>query len=250
MKKKWIVAIVIGLLALLGVAAIVLRVQLWFVIQEVRETSFRTELGATMTEYPYYDVVGENLTMVEFEHFSVGIPEGFEGNDNEGKEVVSYKNGEEGEQAIGIRLAAYDASRLSIMDVPGLGKWEKKQLFDGCEQLGYGIPDSAYNSMKCSYSLREEDYDFWNYNKSLAYCYLLPYRLDMFVADGVNYHIYNYESEEKYILINERHDETMEEYRFYAEYFHPEDLNTSYVLVISVKEPELGYAIINSLQLH
>lgn len=60
---------------------------------------------------------------------------------------------------------------------------------------------------------------------------------------------YVYEREYMYALIMERNlvDEGI--LYFYVEVFDPDDLNTSYLVVVKVKDRQQAYAIINSIKM-
>ena len=115
------------------------------------------------------------------------------------------------------------------------------RLMKGCEKLGYGMPDNGYNNLKVAFSITKEDYNFWNYDTSLAYMYLLTVRLNMIPFS------YFYETEDKCAIIREkREDNGLYSYTMYV--YDSKDLNTGYAMSMSVRNPETAYAIINSIQ--
>lgn len=266
MKKalKIIVPIII-VLVLAGILYFTIchpRVKLWFDIQTIMDDAFvLNEFGTPLQPYDKYSVTNDSFVTVEYPNFSLQVPAYWEEQEREDtamdtSTIVMYrplgvtKENYGNSESLGFYPLSKDDSDMAILNVEGLSDSELSKLTNGYEQLGYGMPDNLYNTLIAANSLQEDDYSFWNYNKSLAYMYLLPYRNIYFFSDGITLQTYVYETEDVYALVNRRNADENGLYTFRIEVFDAEDLNTSYYLSIEVKNPETAYAIINSIEFH
>lgn len=245
MKKK-IVLVVVGILVVLvAVGAILLpkRIKLY---NEIKNNI--DGLGPKGEMFDAYDVTDDSLVQIDTSNLTIGVPKDFAQGDSD--IIVTYKSSDES-QLVGVSKHVSDEP-IAFFD-PEYG--EKSQIFDieysfddlrkGFEKLGYGIPDSTYNTYKCMYLLKEKDYSFWDYEQGLAYANAAYVKGETMSMD-VNY---VYEREDMYALIMERNITDEGLIYFYVDVFDPADLNTSYLVVIKVKDRQQAYAIINSIKL-
>ncbi len=218
-----------------------------------------TDIGEPIMAYEKYDVKDDTLKMVDYGDFSVGVPsdwvklekesdvfiiyaseevsEGSEASENQ-EAITSSGNGEDYTDMILLNREIYESDEL----------W--RRVNKGFEQLGYGMPTTAYDSIRCALMMDSKDYNLLNYNKSLAFTYALPYRAGSFyVYDGVTSWSYLYEDDDKCGFIREMYRESTDSYRYYFNFYDPEDLNTEYLLLITVKDRDTGYAVINSVEI-
>lgn len=69
-----------------------------------------------------------------------------------------------------------------------------------------------------------------------------------YVYDGMTSWSYLYEDEDKCGFISEMYLESNDVYKYYFHFYDTEDLNTEYLILLSVKDKDTAYAIINSLE--
>ena len=245
MKKKSMLIVVGILLVLVAVGTILLpkRIRLY---NEIKNNI--DGLGPKGEMFDAFDVTDDSLVQIDTSNLTIGVPKDFIQGDNE--IIVTYKSADES-QLVGVSKHVSDEPIAFFM--PGYG--ENSQIFGieysfddlrkGFEKLGYGIPDNTYNTYKCMYLLKEKDYSFWDYEKGLAYANAAFVKGETMMMDTN----YVYEREDMYALIMERNlvDEGM--LHFYVEVFDPDDLNTSYLVVVKVKDRQQAYAIINSIKM-
>lgn len=244
MKKKGLLVLSVTVLILVSVGILLLpkRIKLYNAVNDNIES-----LGAKGEMFDSYDVVDDSLEQIETEHLIVGVPKGSVSEKND--IIDSYKLADESVY-VGISKNVSD-ERIAFF-VPGCG--ETSQIFDieysfddlreGFEKLGYGMPNSTYNTYKCMYLLKEEDYSFWDYEKGLAYANVAYVKNEDMWMDVH----YVYEREDMYATIMER-NLGEDGLHFFVSVFDPGDLNTSYMVVIRVNDRQQGYAIINSIKL-
>ena len=217
------------------------------------------DIGLPAEEYNQYSITDDSLIMTDFGAFSIGIPSDLEDQTKEDSDIIVYRTigavTEPGVnnpdiEFIGISPDGDDNSGMVIINKELIGSdAELNRLAKGYEALGYGMPDNFYNTLRCAHSLSPDDYSFWNYNKGLAYTYLLPFRAGSpFYSNGDNCKTYFYETEDVCGIICEQYREDYDgNYRFQCDFYSTDDLNTGYIISITVHDKETGYAIINSL---
>lgn len=256
-KSKKLMLILGGVIVLvLCVAFFFPRVMVWHGIQRAYEEGFAPDFGETAKDFTEYDVTDDSLVMINFPHFTIGLPTYFEDQTTGDSDLFIYRTAGATEEdysnceAIAFNPQGNDNTDITVLNPEVFNTLKMNRLINGYEQLGYGIPDNSYNSLKCAFSITEEDYSFWNYNKSLAYMYLVPGRTAgfAFYSDGIISHTYIYETEDKCALLNESYNEARGLYSYKIEVYNPNDLNRGYVFALYVEKPETAYAIINSIK--
>ena len=215
-----------------------------------------TDIGEPIMDYEKYDVTDDTLKMVDYGDFSVGVPSDWVKQERESDVFIIYVSEEnpednENQEAITSTGKGEDYSDMVLLNRE---MYESDKLWHGVnkgfEQLGYGMPTTTYDSIKVALTMDSKDYNLVNYNKSLAFTYALPYRAGSFyVYDGVTSWSYLYEDEEKCGFISEAYLDNFDTYRYYFNFYDPEDLNTEYLLLIKVKDRDTAYAVINSVEI-
>lgn len=264
-KKLKIVLIAIGILlltALLYFAVVHPRVKTYLMMQAIyEEFGGNRDIGMPIIEYDQSHVTDDSLVMTDFGTFSLGIPSDWENQSKEDSDLIIYRTigvdvGEKADcESMAFSPTGSDYSNLAILNNKDL--YEESELSDanirhlenGYEKLGYGLPDSAYTTLKCAYSITPEDYNFYIYDKSLAYTYVLVHRAGSpYYSNGDTAKIYYYETDDVCVLINEQYRPDYDgKYHFKIEFYDANDLNTGYTFTMTVDDRETGYAIINSL---
>ena len=218
------------------------------------------DIGLPITEYDYGSVTDDSLVMTDFGAFTLGIPSDWEDQTKEDSDFIIYhtigtvteSGAADNGEGMSFHPAGSDNSDLVILDneEAGFSAREMRHLEKGYEKLGYGMPDNAYNALKCAYSITPEDYSFLKYDESLAYAYILAYRAgSLYYSNGNTDKTYYYETDDKCVLICEKYRPDLDgKYHFIMEFYDTDDLNTGYTFSMTVDDKETGYAIINSLQ--
>ncbi len=252
-KKKAIIIIAIGVVVSALLYFIVLHpyVQAMHVINVSYEEFHVEDLGYPATSFTKYEVTNPSFVPVETPDYTICIPAYFTDNTKDGSEIIVYKAEEDANghcESIGFG-GGTDFSDMAILAQEDLSEHDKEKLIDGYEKLGYGIPDTCYSSLKCSYLITEKDFSFFDREKMCAYTLLVPYRVGaaFFYSDGIS-QTYIYETEETYAFISELYLPNWGLYRYQVSFFDPDDLNTQYIITMKTKTPETAYAIINSVE--
>ncbi len=245
MKKKGLIVAIVVILVLGVLAAIFLpkRIKLYNAVKDNIET-----LGPEGAMFANYDVTDDTLTKVENDNISIAIPSGYVYED---REVVEMYMSVDGNTSVSLTREAnnteasfFKAEYGDESEVCGV-EYKLDDLKNGYEKLGYGIPDSTYNTYKCLYLLKESDYSFWDYERGLAYLNAAYVKNELFWMDTN----YIYERDNMYALIMERYLEDEGMYYYYIDVYNPKNLNQSYNVIIRVKDRQQAYAIINSIEL-
>ncbi len=261
-KVKVIIIVVVSILftATLYFTILHPRIKIYRdMVQVYNEFGGSRDIGLPAEEYTQYSLTDDSLVMTDFGAFSIGIPSDLENQTKEDSDIIVYRTigaviepgtNNPDIEFIGLSPDGDDNSDMVIINKELIGSnAELNRLAKGYESLGYGMPDNFYNTLRCTHSLSLDDYSFWDYNKGLAYTYLLPLRAgSLFYSDGNNYKTYFYETEDVCGIICEQYRENYDgNYRFQCDFYSTEDLNTGYIISITVHDKETGYAIINSL---
>lgn len=255
-----IVAVAVILTATLYLTILHPRVKTYIAMACVyEEMGGSRDIGLPAEEFNQYSVTDDSLVMTDFGSFSLGIPSDLENQTREGSDITIYRtigtivepgvNNPEIEY-LGFYTEGNDNSDMVIINRELIGsELELNRLAEGYEALGYGMPDTSYDTLRCAHSLSSEDYSFWNYNKGLAFTYLLPFRAgSLFYSNGDTAKTYFYETEDVCGIICEQYREDYDgNYNFKCDFYSTDDLNTGYTFSITVHDKETGYAIINSL---
>lgn len=260
MNKKFKIALII-------VGATLLSVLLYFGILHPRvKLLFQTlrvcavmggtsEIGDPILAYEKYDVKDDSFKMIDYGTYSVGVPSHWTDQSDEDSIFITYGwKSTTDEDVLAEALAAtgngQDCSNMILLN---RDLYESDEIWysvnNGFERLGYGMPTTAYDSIRIALSMDAKDYNLLNYNKSAAFTYALAYRAgSFFLYDGVTSWSYLYEDENKCGYIHEEYREDYDYYRYTFSFYDPDDLNTEYTIVLYTKEKDTAYAIINSLE--
>ena len=215
-----------------------------------------TDIGEPILAYDKYDVTDDTLKMTDYGDFSVNIPSDWVKKESDSDNFTIYVPKDALEESVVQEAITSTGTGEDYSDMILLNReiYESDELWrrvnKGFKQLGYGMPTTAYDSIRCALMMDSKDYNLINYNKSLAFTYALPYHAGSFyVYDGVTSRSYLYEDEEKCGFIRETYHENIGSYKYFFNFYDTEDLNTEYLLLITIKDRDTAYAIINSIEL-
>lgn len=215
-----------------------------------------TDIGEPILAYDKYDVKDDTLKMTDYGDFSVNIPSDWVKKESDSDNFTIYVPKDALEESVVQEAITSTGTGEDYSDLILLNRelYESDTLWrrvnKGFERLGYGMPTTAYDSIRCALMMDSKDYNLINYNKSLAFTYALPYRAGSFyVYDGVTSRSYLYEDEEKCGFIRETYHENIGSYKYFFNFYDTEDLNTEYLIIFTVKDRDTAYAIINSIEL-
>lgn len=245
-----IVIIIISLIILLWVLG--LRLVIWYAAKQVTPdigpaAEYFTEYNVTMNTVDYVQDISHNgLTMT--------IPGNYVQEELSLKNTVMYVLPHEEETATEsvVFMASSDLSDMNLFSEENmatytggmLDKFAANKLMKGFEDLGHGLPDSAYNTFKSTSLLTADDYSFWNWQKGFAYVVSGMIKNTSFLGD----YNYIYETNDICGIIHVR-ELTEQDYKYYifADMFSTEDLGTAHGLLIKTNDLEMAYAMINSI---
>ncbi|MBE6880744.1 MAG: hypothetical protein E7490_07940 [Ruminococcaceae bacterium] len=146
----------------------------------------------------------------------------------------------------------------NIEYLPTTSKISKAQLKRGFEILGYGLPDSSFNTFKCAFLLEGKDYGFWNFEANLAYTTIalirdkaIGYYRDkciIFENDEVCGFIGVQQADEENVGFIEYESTAGYTKRYFVlvEIYDKNDLNTSTSMLLEVDDLDIVYSLINS----
>ncbi len=242
-KKIWIVVIVAMVVLVAAGIFFVPRVVLYQALQQTE-----MEITATAQYFTEYDIKNDELVTIETDNFYIDIPADFVPGDTI-ETAIMYELPDEG-----LYVAWIKENEPVDMNLLNPEIYEDKEnnpygirvknVKKGFEALGYGTPDSFYNTSKCAMLLQEDDYSFWNLNEMVAYYYALLIKNEtMWGAER-----YIYETDDKYAFINVMYDEDNGKCRCIAEFLRPDDLQTPYSVLIWAEDRETAFAIVNSVE--
>ena len=181
-------------------------------------------------------------------NISIAIPGGCIYEDREIIEIYQTPDGSQsvsvGKSVNDVEVSFCNPDYEGEAEIFGI-KYDWEELKKGLEKLGYGIPDSTYDTFKCLCLLKESDYSFWDYKKGLAYANVAYVKNQIPWLDAN----YIYERDDMYALIMERHFQDEGIFYYYVDVYNPNNLNQSYNVIIRVKDRQQAYAIINSIKL-
>ncbi len=260
MNKKLKIALIIVGVALLSVLLYfgILHPRMKLLFQTLRVYSVMggtTDIGDPILSYEKYDVKDDTFKVIDYGTYSVGVPSHWTDQSDEDRMLTIYGTEEVSGRNVSIETLAATGNGTDYTDMILLNRdlYESDDMWrrvnKGFERLGYGMPTSAYDSIRIALSMDSKDYNLLNYNKSLAFTFALPYRAGSINAyDGVTSWSYLYEDENKCGFIHEMYREDSDSYRYYLHFYDTDDLNTEYMIILATKDKDTAYAIINSLE--
>lgn len=211
-----------------------------------------------------YSVTDDSLVTVVNKYISLDIPseltlvneEYVEEKGGEGVAVYSNENEEYGDSVMVSNKPDHEEWNLTdVSQTLEAGAEEEfeiahEQFVKGIESFGNGTPDSYYDTLKCIYLLEHEDQAFWDMNKATAFVALATYR-SILVNDQEAIYIYEREDICGILhisrLIKEEYDYSGYSVQFKV--YSPDDLDTSYLIMMRAKTLEEIYAVINSVEI-
>ncbi len=260
MNKKLKIALIIVGVALLSVLLYfgILHPRVKLLVQTLRVYSVMggtMDIGDPILAYEKYDVKDDTFKIIDYGNYSVGVPSHWTDQSDEGSTFITYGLKSTTDEDVLAEALAATGNGEDYTDMILLNReiYESDDIWrrvnKGFERLGYGMPTTAYDSIRIALSMDSKDYNLLNYNKSLAFTFALPYRAgSVNVYDGVTSWSYLYEDENKCGFINEMYREDSDSYRYYLNFYDTDDLNTEYIIILATKDKDTAYAIINSLE--
>lgn len=260
MNKKLKIALIIACATLLSILLYfgILHPRVKLLIQTLQVYSAMggtTDIGDPILTYEKYDVKDDTFKVIDYGTYSVGVPSYWTVQSDEDSMLTIYGTDEVSDRNVSIELLGASGNGTDYTDMILLNRdlYESDKIWSnvnkGFERLGYGMPTTAYDSIRIALTMDSKDYNLLNYNKSLAFTYALPYRAGSVNAyDGVTSWSYLYEDENKCGFIHEMYREDSDSYRYYLNFYNTDDLNTEYTIILATKEKDTAYAIINSLE--
>lgn len=252
--KKIILTIVIIIVSLAILAWIFIpRLLILFAAKQVTP-----DVGPAAEYFTEYDktIINVDYTQnISHDGLTITLPGNFVEHELTLENTIMYilpAEGEEAAQESIVFMAVSDLSDMNLFseenmaELTGgmLDKFATNRLMKGFEALGHGFPDSAYNTLKSTALLSEDDYSFWNVNQGFAYVISGMIKNTSFMAD----HNYIYENEDICGIIHVRElPEDECKYYIVADMFSTDDLGSAHGLLIKTNHLDLAYAMINSI---
>lgn len=245
-----IIIIVVSLIILFWIFGV--RLVIWYAAKQITPdigsaAQYFTEYDITMNSVDYVqDISHDGLTMT--------IPGNFVEHELSLENTIMYilPNEDETDTESVVFMASSDLSDMNLFGEENMSEYTNgildkvamDKLMKGFEDLGYGLPDSAYNTFKSTSLLTADDYSFWNWQKGFAYVVSGMIKNTSFIAD----YNYIYETEDVCGIIHVR-ELPEREYKYYivVDMFNTDDLGTAHGLLIKTNSLEQAYAMINSI---
>lgn len=252
MKKKVITvsSVVVGILLIgwLGVGVLLPRVIIYAMIKEHmpdpdKKTEYFTDLS----------IAGKDVQTVDNGCFSVKIPSGYTHITNDLEKMPYLYKSPDGEEYVMLYDNAVDLSRMNLLDPQNFKDMAKvsgdmglTEIAKGFEELGNGMPNSAYNTYKCALLTERDDYSFLNIRKGVCFSIAAVLR-SLTVSEYDEVYLYENGDKRGIIFLTHPHNgEMTEKVRFML--FRADDLNTNYIIMISARSSEDAFAVINSTE--
>lgn len=252
MKKKVITvsAIIAGILIIgwFGVCVLLPRLVLYKTVKD-----FLPSLDKKIEYFADFSILKNDVQTIDNGYISLKIPSDY-AHDTRKLELLPYVyRSTDNEELVMLLKESSDLSKLNMLDPEYFENMEDvpkdmgiKELTDGFEKIGNGLPNSAYNTYKCALLTERDDYSFWDIKKSVCFSIVAVYK--KIITSNYD-EIYLYEKDDKrgIIFIKHPHDDTKTE-TVTVELFSADDLNTSYSIIIGTKSVEDAFAVINSAE--
>lgn len=249
MKKRVIKisAIVVGALIIVWFCVYILlpRIMLYKIAKD-----YLPNIDKSAEYFTDFNIVNNDVQTVDNGYVSVKIPSNYS-QDTRKLELLPYFYQSPDEEEVVMLLEGLDdLSGLNFLDpemyedIDGVSKdMGVKEIKSGFESIGKGLPDSAYNTYKLLFLLDKDDYSFWNLKKGT--CFLISAVLKEILVSNYD-EIYLYENDNicGTIMI----DKKEEKYSVTFSVYDVNDLNNTCTILISVKNLDDAYAVINSAE--
>lgn len=248
-KTKKIILIIVGIILFLAIAAWILVPRI-LVLIGVKSIDMIEEIPvSTISAETIANADMGETQRIEKEGISLEIPADLRQEKHDLDALVYRSPVENEDETPGhsfLVMGASDMHEVSFtqseaMETPMLVKLELKKVIKGFEAMGMPVPDSAYNTFKIAYTLTEDDYSFWNLNQGVAYfagsalqeAVMIYDRVELFETEDLCGFISCSDKKSQYIL----------------QIFSKDDLNTVYDVVIRSEDPDLIYAVLDSVEI-
>lgn len=247
-RRIAIILIVVILAVVLTLACLIPRIALYALAKGILPECTRAEY---ITDY---SVTDDAAITEHTEAYSYKIPARYTKADirNHSVDASSYTapNADSDSPYKYLILNRADEVEMNLLD-PSYYKNEESLKFNkqvNAEEifssLGYGTPDSFYNTLKCVASLDYEDYSFWNLNKTAAFFTYATLRGGLYPDTT----FYIYERDDVRAIVQTGTDQEYEDCAQYQiDIFHKDHLNESYATLLVVKDYNEMLAFLNSI---
>lgn len=253
-KTKMFIALAIIVLILFTFYFIIIhpRVRIYRDIQDIMSENNVSNLGVPAIPYTHTTQPDADWVEVRCSGYTLKLPPYYD--PSEEVSTLYYPS----DASITEHIFVHPEGRYSSYYILNPDTYDEKtleKLTDGYEQLGLGMPDDLYHSLKAMLSVSEEYYDFWDINKAMAYRVLVLHRVSeigsfSWYMNGANKICYYYESEDIYFIAREEYFNSLNEYMYTVYFYHPGNLHYEYSLDIQTPDPEVAFAIINSIEFY
>ncbi|MDE6746529.1 MAG: hypothetical protein K2J72_07805 [Oscillospiraceae bacterium] len=193
----------------------------------------------------------EEVVTVDNGFVSVSIPKRFKYNEDKAEIIQSYGDADSKESFF--FQSSHDSSELNLLDpeklkdIEGVPKnFDLQEIAEGFESLGNGLPDSAYNTYKCTLLVSKDDYSFWNLKNGVCYAIAAVYKATA-ISSYDDVYLYERGDIRGIIYATHNHRENGMEWVVFKVY-RADDLNTVHTIQVTVKDINEAYAIINSAE--
>ncbi len=243
-KTTKVILIVAGIVLFLGFAA-------WLLVPRALlafgNYTIVRDVGPAAEYFTEYGVLSEDVQTIDNGHIAIDIPVYYVQKDTD-LEVGGIYYDPEKTKGI-ILMGADDMSDMNLLNEENLGEGltdmqfsiGMEQLTEGFEALGNGLPDCAYHTYKCMKMLDKEDYSFWNLNQAAAF--LVTGTLKNILMQYETTLVYETEEICGFVEYTQMEDG---EYKVLLEIYRTDDLNTVSSVILSVKDLDAAYAVMNS----
>lgn len=261
-KSKVIKIILIVVISLVVLATLIGTIGLRLVIRHYAKevTAEMSPPAEYFTEYDQNYGDADAVQDITHNGMTVTIPAHFETKEINLEETYMYavldEEGNASESIVFMRpddvtdMNLFSEKNLAEMGNGFLKKYALKKLMKGFEDLGHGLPDNAYTTLKSTSLLSKDDYSFWNLQKGFAYVVSGLLKNTTFTGD----YNYIYETDDICGIIHVR-DFTLDgsnstqncNYYIVADMYSTSDFTTSHGLLIKCNSLEMAYSMINSI---
>lgn len=255
LKKRAVkitLAAVLIIVILFFIVVLLPRVQLYYNVQKTIEKLTYIDIKADF--FTDYSVSGKGeLQTVDNGFFSVKIPAEYVLEEKKEEFYPTVYNGVSDKEWVSF----FDEPDEFVIDLLDPEFYTEKEgispdmsAFDirkGFDRLGYGIPDSTYNSYKCMLQMDSSDHCFWDMNREYSFMITVMTKellLSSTFSEDDEYFIY--ERGDVYGIIRSKGEENA--YSAVFDFYKADRLNRVHSIIISAQSSEDVFAVINSVE--
>ncbi len=261
-KKKILKIILIVIISLVLLATLIGTIGVRLVIRHYAKevTAEMSPPAEYFTEYDQNYGDADAVQDITHNGMTVTIPAHFETKELTMEETYMYavldEEGNALESVLFMRpedvsdMALLSEERIAELGDTFLKRYAVKKLVKGFEDLGHGLPDNAYTTLKSSSLLSKDDYSFWSWPQGFAYVVSGLLKNTSFTGD----YNYIYETDAICGIIHVRDftldgDSSTQNFNYYivADLYSTSDFTTSHGLLIKCNSLEMAYSMINSI---